>query len=37
VAVHGTVDTFLGFTGHYLFLGIVVGSASAADAGGRAV
>jgi O-antigen ligase len=36
VAVHGTVDTFLGFTGHYLFLGIVVGSASAADADGRA-
>ena len=29
VAVHGTVDTLLGFTGHYLFLGIVVGAASA--------
>lgn len=38
VAVHGTVDTFLGFTGHYLFLGIVVGAASAADGrDGRAV
>jgi hypothetical protein len=33
VAVHGTVDTLLGFTGHYLFLGIVVGAASAADPG----
>jgi hypothetical protein len=31
VAVHGMVDTLLGFTGHYLFLGIVVGAASAAD------
>jgi len=29
VAVHGTVDTLLGFTGHYLFLGMVVGAASA--------
>jgi hypothetical protein len=31
VAVHGTVDTFLGFTGHYAFLGILVGAASAVD------
>jgi O-antigen ligase/polysaccharide polymerase Wzy-like membrane protein len=36
VAVHGTVDTLLGFTGHYLFLGIVVGAASTADRGGAA-
>jgi hypothetical protein len=34
VSIHGTVDTLLGFTGHYLFLGLVVGAASAADAGG---
>jgi len=31
IAVHGTVDSFLGFTGHYLFLGLVVGAASAED------
>ena len=31
VAVHGTVDTLLGFTAHYLFLGLVVGAASAPD------
>jgi hypothetical protein len=31
IAVHGAVDTLLGFTGHYLFLGIVVGAASSAD------
>jgi O-antigen ligase/polysaccharide polymerase Wzy-like membrane protein len=29
IAVHGMVDSFLGFTGHYLFLGLVVGAASA--------
>ena len=34
VSVHGTVDTLLGFTAHYLFLGLVVGAASAADPGG---
>jgi O-antigen ligase len=28
IGVHGMVDSFLGFTGHYLFLGLVVGSAS---------
>jgi O-antigen ligase len=28
IAVHGTVDSFLGFTGHYLFLALVVGAAS---------
>lgn len=28
IAAHGVVDYFLSFTGHYLFLGFVVGSAS---------
>ena len=32
IVVHGTVDSLLGFTGHYLFLGIVVGAASQEDA-----
>ena len=30
IAAHGLVDTFLGFTGHYLFLALVVGAASSA-------
>jgi len=29
LVVHGTVDSFLGFTAHYLFLGLVVGAAGA--------
>jgi hypothetical protein len=32
IAVHGAVDSFLGFTGHYLFLGFLVGAASSTDA-----
>jgi O-antigen ligase/polysaccharide polymerase Wzy-like membrane protein len=35
IVVHGAVDTLLGFTGHYLFLGLVVGAAAAEDRGGR--
>lgn len=31
IVVHGMVDTLLGFTAHYLFFGIVVGAASAAE------
>jgi hypothetical protein len=31
IAVHGMVDSFLGFTNHYLFLGLVVGAASAEE------
>jgi hypothetical protein len=27
IVVHGMVDSFLGFTAHYLFLGLVVGAA----------
>lgn len=35
IAVHGLVDSFLGFTAHYLFLGLVVGTASANAASDR--
>lgn len=37
VVVHGTVDNFLGFTPHYVFLGFLVGAASSADAAGEGV
>lgn len=32
IVVHGLVDSFLGFTGHYLFLAFVVGSTSSLNA-----
>lgn len=31
IAVHGMVDSFLGFTAHYLFFGLVVGMAASLD------
>jgi hypothetical protein len=35
VAVHGLVDSLLGFTAHYLFLGLMVGGAAAYSASSR--